>query len=162
MCERRNDKICLKQDKNQNPQIYLFDRKTGAASLASVSALTGAPANNRSLAPVFSEDSTTLVFQSWASDLFTNDFSGSANIVALTVAVNPPALIGAIQITPSGVPVIAWPASAGTNFQLQYKDNLTDPSWLPVSGGVTITSNTASTTDTSPRQQQRFYRIQSN
>jgi Tol biopolymer transport system component len=146
---------------NGFPQIYLYDNQTGATTLASASAFTGGPGNNRSLAPIFSGDSTTLVFQSWASDLLTNDFGGGG-IYALSVAVSPPALIGAIQISPAGVPVISWPANAGTNLQLQYKDNLTDPSWLPLSGGITIVSNTGSISDSSPNPQQRFYRVHSN
>lgn len=147
---------------NGFPQVYLYDSQTGATTLVSVSAFTGGPGNNRSLAPIFSGDSTTLVFQSWASDLLTNDFGGGGGLYVLSVAVSPPALIGAIQFSPTGVPVISWPADAGTNFQLQYKDNLTDPAWLSLSGGITIVSNTGSISDLSPNPQQRFYRVHSN
>jgi hypothetical protein len=142
------------------PQIYLYDSQTGSNSLVSISALSGNAGNNRSLAPAFSGDSTTLFIRSWASDLLSNNFSGSSGIYALTVS--PPALLCEIGLSPGGVPVISWPAAAGTNFQAQYKNNLTDPAWLPVSGNVTIVSNTESITDTSPSGAQRFYRLQSN
>ena len=140
-------------------QIYLFDNQTGATTLASVSAFTGLAANNRSVGPIFSADSTTLVFHSYASDLITNDFSGSGGIDVLNIAVHPPALLGTIQIGPGGTPVINWPAAAGTNFNVLYKNNLTDPTWLPLPGAITIISNIGSITDSSPTSPQRFYRI---
>jgi hypothetical protein len=142
------------------PQIYLYDSQSNVTSLASASALTGGAGNNRSRAPIFSSDSSTLLIQSWASDLSTNDFSGSAGIDAF--AVEPPALVGTIQLGAGGFPVITWPAASGMNYRAQYKDNLTDPIWLPLPGGVTVISNTGSITDSLPNSPQRFYRIQSN
>ncbi len=147
---------------NGFPQIYLYDSQSGATTLASASVFTGGPANNRSSAPIFSGDSTTLVFQSWASDLLTNDFSGSEGIYALSVAVSPPALIGAIQIPLGAVPVVSWPANGGANFQVQYKNNLADPSWLALPGVITVVSNTGSIFDSLPHTPQRFYRIHAN
>jgi hypothetical protein len=144
------------------PQIYLYDSQSGATALVSASALANAGGDNRSLMPAFSSDSTTLIFRSWASDLLSNDFSGSGGIDALTVAVYPPALLAAIRFTSGGLPVISWPAVSGMNYQTQFKNNLTDSSWQSLSGGVTIVSNTGSTTDLSPSPQQRFYRVHSN
>jgi hypothetical protein len=143
------------------PQIYLYDSLSNLTSLISTSVVTGAGGNNRSLAPVFSGDSTTLVFGTWASDLVTNDFSGSGGIDAVTVAVYPPALVGAIRISPGGFPIVSFPAVAGTAYQVQYKNNLADPSWQPLPGTITTVSNTAAITD-SARGPQRFYRVQSN
>jgi hypothetical protein len=143
------------------PQIYLYDSQSNTTTLVSASALAGGGGNNRSLAPIFSADSTTLLFRTWASDLLTNDFSGSGGIDAMTVAVYPPALLGAIQISPSGFPIVSFPAVAGTAYQVQYKNNLADPLWLPLPGTITTGNNTATITDSS-KGAQRFYRVQSN
>ena len=97
---------------NGFPQIYLYDSQSNTTTLLSVGALTSAGGDNRSQAPAFSGDSTTLFFRSWASDLLTNDFSGSGGIFALGVA--PPALFCVISFPPGGVPVISWPAVSGT------------------------------------------------
>jgi hypothetical protein len=145
---------------NGFPQIYLYDSQSNTTSLLSVGALTSAGGDNRSRAPVFSGDSATLFFSSWASDLLTNDFSGSGGIFALGVA--PPELVCVIRFPAGGVPVISWPAFSGITYQAQFKNNLTDPSWQPLPGSVTIVSNTGSATDSSPSSQQRFYRVQSN
>jgi Tol biopolymer transport system component len=145
---------------NSFPQIYLYDSLSNTTALVSASALASAGGDSRSLAPAFSGDSATLVFRSWASDLLTNDFSGSGGIDAVTVA--RPALYCAIRFNAGSATIISWPAVSGKNYQAQFKNNLTDPSWQLLPGGVTIISNTATVTDASPGPPQRFYRIQSN
>jgi hypothetical protein len=147
---------------NAFPQVYLYDSLSNATVLASAGVLAGGGADNRSLAPAFSGDGATLFFRSWASDLLTNDFSGSGGIDALTVAVYPPAFVCAIGLSAGGVPVISWPAVSGKNYQVQFKNNLTDPAWQPLSGSITGAGNTNSAPDSSPSPQQRFYRLHSN
>jgi Tol biopolymer transport system component len=144
------------------PQIYLYDSQSNSTTLLSSSVLAGREGNNRSLAPTFSGDSTTVFFRTWASDLLTNDLSGSGGLDALTVAVYPPALVGAIQFSSGGLPVISWPAVSGKNYQAQYKNNLADPFWQTLPGAVTVVSNTGWVTDPQPASPQRFYRVQSN
>jgi hypothetical protein len=54
--------------------------------------------------------------------------------------------------------VMGWPSVAGQTYQLEYKDNLMDPVWLPAGGTVMGTGSTLTTTnDFGPLQ--RFYRL---
>ena len=62
-------------DTNGVPDVFFYDRLAGSTSLLSLSAWGDYPANNRSGYPVFSGDSQTVVFQSWASDLASQDFN---------------------------------------------------------------------------------------
>jgi hypothetical protein len=130
-------------------------------------------ADDRSLKPVFSGDSQTLYFQSWASDISGNDFNGDSDIFALDLAL---ALTGSggggstnfisgpyLQLIPAGTlspnPVISWPLTSGESYQVQYKTNLTDPVWLNLPGNAAFIGATGYFGDPSPAPGQRFYRI---
>jgi uncharacterized repeat protein (TIGR03806 family) len=54
---------------------------------------------------------------------------------------------------------LSWSAIPGLTYRLQYKTSLTDGAWTDLPGDVTSIGNTASATDTSDLQTQRFYRI---
>jgi hypothetical protein len=51
-----------------------------------------------------------------------------------------------------------WEARVGKTYRLQFKDNLTDPTWSNVGADVTATGTTASQDQVSPGPQ-RFYRV---
>ena len=144
----------------------MFDRQTSTTTLASVSAYGNYAGNNRSFAPAFSGDSETLMFPSWASDLAAQNFNQSANLFSLGIypAIAALPFIGQIIFMPASgqSPVLSWPAVAGKNYQVQYKNNLSDPVWQNLNGSVTVVNNTASATDLAPSPSQRFYRITSN
>jgi len=53
-----------------------------------------------------------------------------------------------------------WPGVAGQTYQLEYKNNLTDPSWTPVGSPVTGTGGTLALTNNSTTVPQRFFRLQ--
>jgi hypothetical protein len=72
-------------DTNGLPDIFLYDRFLNATILVSVDD-SGGTANGRSLAPVFSADSHTLAFQSWASDLANLDLNPNSDLFALNLA----------------------------------------------------------------------------
>ena len=76
-------------DSNGLPDVFLFDRLTGATTLVSVNRTGLASADNRSLMPVISGDGRTIVFQSWASDLFTSDLNQSSDLFAFKLTVPP-------------------------------------------------------------------------
>jgi len=69
---------------NGLPNVFLYDRQTGATTLLSANA-SGIAGNNRSFAPQFSGDGQTVVFQSWASDLIAQDFNQVNDLVALNI-----------------------------------------------------------------------------
>jgi Tol biopolymer transport system component len=80
---------------NGLPNIFLYDRQTGATTLLSANA-SGMAGNNRSFAPQFSGDGQTVVFQSWASDLVAQDFNQVNDLFAVNIATlnpTPPAIV---------------------------------------------------------------------
>ncbi len=151
---------------NGLPNVFVFDRQTSNTTLVSVSAYGNYAGNSRSLAPLFSGDSQTLVLPSWASDLAAQNFNQSANLFSLGIypAITALSFIVQIVFVPATgqSPVLSWPAVAGKNYQVQYKNNLNDPTWQNLIGSVIIVSNRASATDLAPSPSQRFYRITSN
>jgi hypothetical protein len=57
---------------------------------------------------------------------------------------------------------LAWNASTGLVYQVQYKTNLTQTNWLNLGGAITAKTNTLSVTDTNALKNspQRYYRYQ--
>ena len=52
-----------------------------------------------------------------------------------------------------------WPGVAGQTYQLEYKNNLTDPAWTPVGNPVTGTGGTLMLTNNSGASPQRFFHL---
>jgi hypothetical protein len=55
--------------------------------------------------------------------------------------------------------MLTWSASAGIDYQVQYKTNLTQVSWDNLGGSVSGTSPTSSASDDNPPETCRFYRV---
>jgi len=132
-------------------------------TLISLSAFGAFAANSRSRSPAFSGDSQTLVFPSWASDLTAGNFNESEDLFALTLygSIVPVPFVGQIIFAPgSGLtPLLTWPASVGTNFLVQFKNDLADPAWQNLNVEITVAGNHAYATDLVPGSGRRFYRI---
>ena len=166
---------CVPGNFSGAPQIFLYDNTTGSNFLVSAN-LTGAPGNNRSLAPAFSADGSTLVIQGWASDLVANDYSLGSEVFAFNVPAaagialtNPPPTFVAEMMLPGtgnsspGQPsTISWPYLFGHTYTVQYKNSLSDPVWQTLTSAITVNGSAASTTDSAPSASQRFYRILQN
>ena len=136
-------------------QIVLYDRLTGSNTLVSASRFTGGPADDHSMRANFSADGKTLLMQSWASDLVPGDFNRSGDVFAYTIfmaLILPPA-------APGQGPWISWPFVPGNNYGLEFKNNLTDPSWQPLPGGFTNGGVKAWQQDAAPNSARRFYRV---
>ena len=148
---------------NGLPNVFVYDQTTGATRLASVSQFGNASANSRSLMPVFSGDSQTLFFQSWASDLLGGFLSSSGEIWALGLySTNaPPAFTTAIGpgIVSGQRTILLWPVNLGIPYQAQFKNELSDPVWQPLTSGFTILGNQGYFLDPAPPTGHRFYRI---
>jgi hypothetical protein len=140
--------------------------------LLSASYLGDYAGDYESLAPAFTGAGQTVVFQSFASDLTTNDFNvGGAFVLQLasTNAVSgstnaTPFYVGQIIYVPGsaqsdGGPTLTWTATAGNSYQVLYKDNLTDPVWQPLNGSVTIVGSAGQAVDFVPPPDHRFYLI---
>ena len=52
-----------------------------------------------------------------------------------------------------------WPGVAGQTYQLEYKNNLSDPTWTPVGNPVTGTGGTLALTNNSAASPQRFFHL---
>ena len=113
--------------------------------------------------PFFSGDGQTLVFQSAASDLVTNDWNRASDIFAFNLYAAGMIPTFYVQVSPAASPnqnpTLIWPVLAGKTYQVQFKNNLTDPAWQTLPGDVTILGSTAYFTDSTPVTGQRFYQI---
>lgn len=139
---------------NGIPQLIVYDRLYGSNTLFSTDPNGTISGDNWSLASAFSGNGRTLVFASWASNLFADDFNHFSDIFAyefLYIDVS----LGA----PGQAPTISWPYVSGHSYQLQYKNNLTDSAWQQVPGTININGNQASMIDPAPASGQRFYRV---
>jgi hypothetical protein len=150
-------------DGNGVPDLYVYDRLSGTTSLISIGRSGNSSADNRSLAPVFSGDAQSLVFQSWASDLVPQDFNSSSDVFVF--GLNSPGSLSPFQIqalpgtAPGLNPILTWPASAGRGYRGQYKDRLDESSWHDLNGGVTVVGNQGYLNDASSGGAQRYYRV---
>jgi len=86
-----------------------------------------------------------------AQGLGIDNLSFSAT-VPLPVPVN-------IQISGTNI-FLNWPAVAGQTYQLEYKDDLTAPTWTPMGDPVTGTGGTLTLTNDFGDSPQRFFRLQ--
>jgi Tol biopolymer transport system component len=147
---------------NGLPNVFLYDQQTGTTTLLSTNA-SGTAGNNRSFAPQFSGDGQTVVFQTWASDLVTQDFNQVNDLVAVKIATsNPtPVFVGQMVFAPATLqsPTLTWPAELGKTYQVQFKNSPTDAVWQTLSGNTWVSGNRGYATDLAPNASRRFYRV---
>jgi len=171
---RSNAGILVPDDFTTAENLFIYDRVNNATIVASVDLSGNSTADDNSLKPVFSADSQTLAFESWASDLVTNDFNGGSDIVSLNLAALPVTVAGSgggssnspalyAQLVPPGVLssnlAVSWPLASGAAYQVQYKTNLTDPGWQTLPGSPAFIGDTGYIDDPAPAAKQKFYRI---
>jgi Tol biopolymer transport system component len=151
-------------DSNGVPDVFLWDRLTGATILLSASRLANSTADNRSLTPVFSGDGTTLLFESWASDMVPLDFNRASDLFLVSLLSSGAMPLFRASILPAtGSPGqgvwITWPAVQNKTYRVQFKDALADPGWQELGGGVIMIGNQGYLNDSSAFGSQRFYRV---
>jgi len=150
-------------DTNGVADIFLHDRQSATTSLLTAGSSGSAAANERSSAPIFSADGRTLFFQSWATDLIANDYNQQGDLFALRILAADPVPVFSAQIAyaPSGgqPPRLTWPAILGRTYRVLFKDDLREASWSELDCSISIAGENATTTDQTPRQGQRFYRV---
>lgn len=54
---------------------------------------------------------------------------------------------------------ISWQTIAGQNYQIEYKDDLNDPSWTPIGNPISGTGGLVTVTNSLTSPTQRFFRI---
>ncbi len=139
------------------PGVILYDRNSGDTILLNCSLYGNVSGNNRSLTPVFSGDSRTIAFTTWASDVAPQTFNQSGNVVAFSLYTSNTAPALNVTVTPPAT--ISWPAVAGKSYQVQFKNDLSDPLWQVVNGNVSVVGSQGYTVDLAPAPTQRFYRV---
>jgi Tol biopolymer transport system component len=148
-------------DVNGVPDVFLWDRLTGATMLLSASQWSDSSANNRSLTPVFSGDGTTVFFERWASDLVPYDFNHYSDIFAVSLLSSAAIPLFRAGIAPGVGPGIwiSWPAVPGKSYHVQFKNTVADPAWHDLAASVTLVGAHAYLNDLAAPDSQRFYRI---
>jgi Tol biopolymer transport system component len=148
---------------NGLPNVFLYDRQNNTTTLLSASRLGMSAADNRSLAPLFSADAQTLVFQSWASDIVAQDFNYGSDVFAFSLYSSSPIPLFSAALVPEASsgqgPWIIWPVLPGKSYSVQFKNTLRDAEWQPLNGSVTVVGNQAYLNDPSPGSGPRFYRV---
>ena len=151
-------------DSNGMPDLFIYDRNSQTTTLLTVSQSYHGSSDNRSSNPCFSSDGQTLVFQSAASDLVTNDFNHDGDVFVFNLfggGLIPVFYVQAIPGLPgTGTnPTFIWPVLPGKQYQVLFKNSLSDLAWQPLTGNPIIYGNTARFTDSNPLGGQRFYWI---
>jgi hypothetical protein len=153
----------IPNDSNGVPDVFLWDRVTGATILLSANLLANSTADNRSLTPVFSGDGTTLVFESWAGDIIPQDYNRASDLFVVNLLSAGSIPLFRASILPATGPAqgvwLSWPAIQGKTYRVQFKDTLADPSWQELGGGVSMIGTQGYLNDSSAVGSQRFYRI---
>jgi len=149
-------------DINGVADVFVFDRVAQVTTLLSASLNGNRTGSHISMAPFFSADGKTVLFESWASDLVPHDFNGTGDIFAYGLSDGSPIPTFYAKILPDASSAqawwLTWPASEGNAYRVQYKNDLAD-TWHDFQGSVTILGGQGFLKDPGPKQTQRYYRV---
>jgi Tol biopolymer transport system component len=175
ICYQSDAADIVPNDRNgREKDIFLYDRLSGSTMLLSEGIYNAGTGDYVSQSPAFTGDGQTVTFQSWASDLTMNDFNQGSDLFLFKILSSsgstnpPPVLTGQILFSAGsapgvgqgqGIPQLTWAAAPGFGYQVQYKTNLSDDTWLPVNGNVVIQNGVGYVNDVTPDPGQRFYRV---
>jgi Tol biopolymer transport system component len=150
------------QDTNGMSDVFVYDRVTQTTTLLSASRFGNRSGNQISMAPFFSADGKTLLFESWASDLVPQDFNSTGNVFAYGLSGGSTIPLFYAKITPdisaSRAWWLTWPASQGNIYRVHFKNDLGD-TWQELPGNVTMLGGQGFLRDQGPAQTQRYYRV---
>jgi Tol biopolymer transport system component len=150
-------------DTNGVPDVFLYDRLSNTTTVLGTSLFGAATGESRSLAPVFSGDGQTLVFESWASDLVPQDFGQNSDLFACRLYSSGPIPLFYVEMLPAiGLaqrPWLSWPVVTGKTYAVQFKNTPQDANWQTLNGGMTILGDRACLNDLSAGASPRLYRV---
>ena len=83
--------------------------------------------------------------------------SATNSFTVTVLAISPP-IIESI-VASGGDVTISWSAVSGRNYRVQFKSDLTEPTWTNLAGDITSTGSTAAKTDATISGNRRYYRV---
>jgi len=126
-----------------------YQWQVNGANLTGNARITGLQSNVLAIAGVLLSDAGNYQV------IVTNGCGAATSAVATLAIVAPPVLQAMTQT--DGTITLAWSATAGQTYQVQYKTDLTQPDWTNLLA-VTATNSTAAASDVLNSSPQRFYR----
>ena len=126
-----------------------YQWQLSGVNLADNGRITGSQSNLLTLTSVLLTDAGNYQV------LVTNAYGSATSAVATLAIVAPPLFLAPTQT--AGAITLAWSATPGQTYQVQYTTNLTQPDWTNLLI-VTATNSTATTSDALNSSVQRFYR----
>jgi hypothetical protein len=91
------------------------------------------------------------------SVVVTNAFGSITSSNAVLDVVSAPE-VQSVSLVPGGV-ILTWTAVPGQTYRVQYKDDLANPAWNPISPDLLATAPTLTLTNSPVASMQRFYRV---
>jgi hypothetical protein len=98
-------------------------------------------------------------FTIWATETSEPFLRDSATFTIATVAGPRAIRFVSIQRGSANSITVIWQATPGTQYQLQYKNDLNAANWQGIGEAVSATSDTVSQTDPNATASQRYYRV---
>ncbi len=140
-------------DTNGFADIFIYDRLTGTNTLLSLARNEQFP-NQASAKPVFTSDGRTILLESSASDLVSQDFNNSRDIFAYPFLYAEVAPGASLEVGT----LVSWPFIPGRNYRVQFQDSAGAANWYDLSGSISNFGTRAYIQDLSSARQ-RFYRV---
>ncbi len=141
-------------DTNPAPKIYLFDRSIGQNTILSPSQIAATPFPWISL-PVISGGAENVAFLNAGSDLVTDDLNRVPDAFAVRVQYH---IEMTPVATPGGTTTLTWQAVPLRTYGVQFKSNLSDPSWQDLPASISFIGNEGMVIVPAD-QPNRFYRV---
>ena len=91
------------------------------------------------------------------STVFIGGAFGNGAIFRLSVPL--PAVLQTPAVAPDGTVNLTWSAALGQTYLVQYSTNLNSTNWIGLKPFITATNGTASSSDPTPTDPYRFYRV---
>jgi len=161
-------------DNTAPPNLFLLDRLTASNLVLTIGQSSSVPLLWASR-PVICDSGATVAFQDLDSGLVPGDINREPDVFGASVDVNATSAGSSNLLVSVGLGggsasgggsgnsgtntiSLAWPALAGTSYQIQYTTNLANPVWLTAPGSVWVMGGQGYFT-ASVAQPQTFYRV---
>lgn len=148
-------------DTNGWSDVFLHNLSTNSTKLVSLSRCHPGAAGELSMGPVFTSDSSSLAFVSWATDIVPNDFNNGSDIFIYELPGSPARGPHLTISRNQGNLMITWIAKPGSVYAIQTADvsAALELNWRPAPGAPMIVGSAAQYTVSDLSGTARFYRV---